>query len=127
MQTRICIFIAAIFVPYLIGQTNRGGISGTVSDASGAVVPGASVTVTNAGTRTLGEAFEAAGEMAILDRSAHRKRSGASIHHVDRRQWRGADENTVDDSMRGTLCDLGMVVRPADRLKRHGRPRELPS
>jgi hypothetical protein len=31
-------------------QTNRGGIAGTVRDTSGAVVPGATVTVTNLGT-----------------------------------------------------------------------------
>src|SRR4051812_121760 len=34
----------------IIGQTNRGGISGTVRDSSGAVVPNAKVTVTNLGT-----------------------------------------------------------------------------
>lgn len=34
----------------MVGQTNRGGINGAVSDASGAVVPGASVTVINTGT-----------------------------------------------------------------------------
>src|SRR4030095_7763955 len=32
------------------GQTNKGGISGTVTDPHGAVVPGATVTITNAGT-----------------------------------------------------------------------------
>ncbi len=31
-------------------QTNRGGITGTVVDATGAVVPGATVTITNLGT-----------------------------------------------------------------------------
>ncbi len=32
------------------GQTNKGGISGAVTDANGAFVPGATVTVTNLGT-----------------------------------------------------------------------------
>src|SRR5262245_52562538 len=34
----------------VFAQTNRGGITGTVSDKNGAVIPGASVTVTNVGT-----------------------------------------------------------------------------
>jgi hypothetical protein len=34
----------------VVAQTNRGGISGTVTDTTGAVVPGAKVTITNAGT-----------------------------------------------------------------------------
>ncbi|HWS87539.1 MAG TPA: carboxypeptidase-like regulatory domain-containing protein [Pyrinomonadaceae bacterium] len=33
-----------------VGQTNRGGISGTVLDQNGAAIPGATVTVTNVGT-----------------------------------------------------------------------------
>jgi hypothetical protein len=33
-----------------MAQTNRGGISGTVFDGTGAVVPNASVTITNLGT-----------------------------------------------------------------------------
>src|SRR5918912_1265152 len=32
------------------GQTNKGGISGTVMDQNGAALPGASVTITNVGT-----------------------------------------------------------------------------
>ncbi|HEX8138068.1 MAG TPA: TonB-dependent receptor [Pyrinomonadaceae bacterium] len=33
-----------------LGQTNKGGISGTVIDPNGAAVPGATVTITNVGT-----------------------------------------------------------------------------
>lgn len=33
------------------GQTNKGGISGTVLDANGAAIPGATVTITNLGTK----------------------------------------------------------------------------
>ena len=32
------------------GQTNKGGIAGTVIDQNGAAIPGATVTVTNTGT-----------------------------------------------------------------------------
>lgn len=39
-----------IFCFAVIGQTNRGGISGTVTDSNGAVVPGAKVTITTIGT-----------------------------------------------------------------------------
>jgi hypothetical protein len=35
----------------LFAQTTTGRISGTVTDSSGAVIPGASITVTNEGTR----------------------------------------------------------------------------
>src|SRR5215831_14254262 len=34
----------------VFGQTNRGGITGTVVDANGAAVAGATVTITNLGT-----------------------------------------------------------------------------
>ena len=37
----------------VFGQTNRGGISGTVTDATGAVIPGAKVLITNLGTNQL--------------------------------------------------------------------------
>lgn len=48
-------FLAALLAAMLlcaaaVAQTNRGGISGTVTDATGAVIPGASVTITNVGT-----------------------------------------------------------------------------
>ena len=35
----------------VLGQTNRGGVSGTITDASGAAIPGAKVTITNIGTQ----------------------------------------------------------------------------
>jgi hypothetical protein len=38
----------------VLGQSNKGGISGTVFDPNGAVVPGATVVITDLGTqRTL--------------------------------------------------------------------------
>src|SRR4051794_27772143 len=47
--TKIIIFMLLLSLAVL-GQTNRGGISGTVTDATGAAIPGAKVTVTNLGT-----------------------------------------------------------------------------
>ena len=41
------ILISAVAV---IGQTNKGGISGAVTDPNGAAIPGATVTITNLGT-----------------------------------------------------------------------------
>lgn len=46
LSTVVVLFMA---IP-LFGQTNKGGISGTVTDANGANIPGATVTVTNLGT-----------------------------------------------------------------------------
>src|SRR5262245_45919216 len=42
--------IATVCAALVIAQTNRGGISGTVFDKTGAVGPGAVVTITNVGT-----------------------------------------------------------------------------
>jgi len=46
---KISVFIL-LLSSIIIGQTNRGGISGTVKDSNGAVVPNAKVTITNIGT-----------------------------------------------------------------------------
>ncbi|MDQ3649898.1 MAG: carboxypeptidase regulatory-like domain-containing protein [Acidobacteriota bacterium] len=50
------IFLLVVFscTSHIVAQTNLGGISGTVTDLNGAVIPNASVTITNVGTnRTL--------------------------------------------------------------------------
>ncbi|HYJ45329.1 MAG TPA: carboxypeptidase-like regulatory domain-containing protein, partial [Pyrinomonadaceae bacterium] len=47
IQILAFVFLCAVIA---LGQTNKGGISGTVIDANGAAVPGATVTVTNLGT-----------------------------------------------------------------------------
>ncbi len=48
---RISIFLLLLSLP-IIGQTNKGGITGTVTDPKGLAVPGATVTITNVGTNT---------------------------------------------------------------------------
>ena len=47
---RNCSILLVAITSCLFAQTNRGGISGTVFDSSGATVSGAAVTVTNLGT-----------------------------------------------------------------------------
>src|SRR5262249_44616844 len=49
---RLLMSIAFVLLSTIVvfGQTNKGGISGTVTDANGAKLPGATVTVTNLGT-----------------------------------------------------------------------------
>ncbi|MBI1762077.1 MAG: carboxypeptidase regulatory-like domain-containing protein [Acidobacteria bacterium] len=51
MKNLLCVFALLLSLAATgLAQTNRGGISGTVTDVTGAVVPGAKVTITNAGT-----------------------------------------------------------------------------
>ncbi len=47
--TRIIIF-TLLFSLAAFGQTNRGSLTGTITDTTGAAIPGAKVTVTNLGT-----------------------------------------------------------------------------
>src|ERR1700731_2266969 len=44
--------LTALFATSSFAQSERGSISGTVTDSSGAVVPGAKVVVTNISTNT---------------------------------------------------------------------------
>src|SRR5262245_40618897 len=50
MRLLISIGIVLLGTIAVFGQTNKGGISGTVTDSNGAQIPGATVTVTNIGT-----------------------------------------------------------------------------
>src|ERR671924_1133668 len=45
-----CILSLFLFVSFAFGQTVQGVITGTVTDPTGAVVPNATVTITNVGT-----------------------------------------------------------------------------
>jgi len=42
--------VLLFFVPSVLGQTGQGNVSGTVTDSSHAIVPGASVVLTNVDT-----------------------------------------------------------------------------
>ena len=51
MNRILPILLTIIFCAMMVvAQTNRGSISGTITDATGAVIPGAVVTITNVGT-----------------------------------------------------------------------------
>ena len=67
MQIIAVVLLLAVGV---FGQTNRGGISGTVLDQNGAAIPGATVTVTNVGTgqkQTLTTSEDGAFQVSSLD------------------------------------------------------------
>jgi hypothetical protein len=54
----------------VIAQTNKGGITGTVTDVNGAAIPGASVTITNLGTgqkQTINTSEDGAYSVTSLD------------------------------------------------------------
>jgi len=44
------ISIWILLLPYVLGQTSNATVGGTVSDATGALIPGVSVTATNTAT-----------------------------------------------------------------------------
>ena len=67
--------VILFFAVGVAGQTNRGGISGTVVDQNGAAIPGATVTVTNVGTgqkQTLTTSEEGAFSAQSLDPVVYR-------------------------------------------------------
>ena len=50
MQLRILCCLPLVFALVMVAQTNRGSISGSVSDSSGAAIPGATVRIRNLST-----------------------------------------------------------------------------
>ena len=46
----VVVFLVVISAAMALAQTSRGIVSGTVADPTGAVIPGAEVTLTNTGT-----------------------------------------------------------------------------
>jgi len=51
LQLALCLFVAGVFNGRLAAQTTYGSIAGTVTDASGAAIADAQVTLTNLATR----------------------------------------------------------------------------
>ncbi len=58
--------LLAVFVPALFAQTDTGSIQGSVTDASGAVIPGATVTAVNTGTNQTFTATTDAGGVFVI-------------------------------------------------------------
>lgn len=50
VRLHVSLFLTVACAVLAVAQTNRGGISGTVTDKNGSVIPGATVTITNIGT-----------------------------------------------------------------------------
>ena len=64
-QVAIALLFSAAF---LFAQTNRGGITGTVLDPSGAVVPGVAITIKNTGTNQISRTkTSSAGSFTVLN------------------------------------------------------------
>jgi outer membrane receptor protein involved in Fe transport len=65
----LAIFVLAIVFPFVVtGQTFRGSINGTVTDSSGAVIPGAKVTATDTATSVARETVSSgSGEFLFSD------------------------------------------------------------
>src|ERR1035437_2305344 len=53
IRVTVATFLLCLSIPVLFGQSERGTISGTVTDSTGAAVPLAKVTVTNTATNTV--------------------------------------------------------------------------
>ena len=70
MRPMQIIAVVLLLAVVAAGQTNKGGISGTVIDQNGAAIPGATVTVTNVGTgqkQTLTTSEDGAFQVSSLD------------------------------------------------------------
>ncbi len=50
-QSLVCFALAALLIPSVVAQTDTARLTGTITDSTGAVVSGATITVTNVGTQ----------------------------------------------------------------------------
>ncbi len=95
LLSTIAVLIALLPLSPALAQTIQGSIIGTVKDNTGAVVPGASVTLTNTGegtTRTLTSGDS--GDFVFND-----SKSGVytiSVTHEGFGKWTAADVNFYD-------------------------------
>ena len=81
----------------LFGQTNRGAITGTITDQSGSVIPGANIVITNLGTNEV--------------------RKLTSADHIDG----GAGHNALSFFLDTTLNDVDLTnVSNVQEIKLYG-------
>lgn len=110
-RTALSVAVLFAFTGLCIGQTNRGGISGTVFDSKGAVVAGARVVITNLGTN---QRFElrtsGTGAYALNDLDPVRYRVDVDAPGFSKSV---VEEVKVDTA---TIANRDIVLRPGSTL-----------
>jgi hypothetical protein len=103
---RLTILFFSLFAIGLFAQSERGAITGTVHDASGAVVPGAKVTITNEATNAVAEAVtNSSGDFTVPSLPP-----GAYSIRVEKQGFRPAEE-------KGLNLDAGLTARADSTLQ----------
>ena len=124
--------LIAIFSCFAFGQSERGTITGVVLDASGAVVPAASITITNPETNvTLHATSNAAGEYTVPSLqpgsyNVRAEKTGLPAHRGDGRDVDAATTVRADVKLEVGASNAGgrspSVRRPvADRRRQEQR------
>ncbi len=109
--------LSLVLASAALAQTNRGSISGTVTDPSSAVVPGATVKVTNLGTNEIRTATSAAnGTFSVTDlepveyRRRSQPRKGSRREVIDRVKVDTASIATVNVKLETGSVDTKVTV-----------------